>query len=532
MKLLIVDDEVRTRELLSGFIPWEELEIDEVKTARNGIAALELAREWIPDVVLCDVRMPKMNGIEFATHYRELAPASQIIFLSGFSDKEYLKSAINLKALTYIEKPINLEEVREAVASAVKLVQEDRKKRAEEQRLQAGFDSSLPFLRQEMVRKLITVPDSPHVLPALQSRETFLLPQEGPYTTLCAALFWNDSELPDDPTSVQERLLLQLNADPLLLSRKGLCGFDSFNWLVLIVPGAYGSSYREGREAIDQLIDRVRELAGSKIQIPFGIGVAAKNLEDLPQAYKSAFQAGQMQYYTNGQVPIFAETLSPTAALDIDWEANRRLREHLKRGELQEARSIIQNWTLHAYRHPDSDLMRLINTYFQYLLTIMDAAAQEGITEQSGDAERRYIWREIHRRPNLKALEEYVLSFLEPFSDLRQGGEESTGKLREIVRYIHAHFPEKGFTIRSIADNVGLSETYLCSYFKKQRGTTIKEYITEVRLERAKELLREKELKLFEVAVRLGFADANYFTTFFKRASGMTPTEYREKMAR
>ncbi|KRF10058.1 hypothetical protein ASG89_00470 [Paenibacillus sp. Soil766] len=84
-----------------------------------------------------------------------------------------------------------------------------------------------------------------------------------------------------------------------------------------------------------------------------------------------------------------------------------------------------------------------------------------------------------------------------------------------MIRYIHAHFHEKGFTIGAIAEHVNLSETYLCFYFKKQKGQTVKEFISEFRVEKAKELLREQELKLYDIATRLGLADANYFTTFF-----------------
>lgn len=102
--------------------------------------------------------------------------------------------------------------------------------------------------------------------------------------------------------------------------------------------------------------------------------------------------------------------------------------------------------------------------------------------------------------------------------------------MREIVRFIHAHFHEKGFGIQMISDQVGLSETYLCSFFKKQSGQTIKQYMTSVRLEKAKELLADQALKLYAIAQAVGFADANYFTTFFKKYAGCTPTEYRERL--
>lgn len=532
MRLLIVDDEERTRELLRNYLPWEEIGIDELETAKNGRAALDIASEWKPDIVLCDIKMPKMDGIEFAKEYRRSDPQCKIIFLSGFSDKEYLKSAIHVKALTYIEKPINLDEVRQAIEDALLLCKEEEQLNSEKRRLREHADRSVPFLRQEMVRKLIKQPQSVHIEQALQSAETFLLPAKGPYTVGVASLFWNASVIPEDPSGVQERMIRELSAlDP---ERTGgaIFGFDSFNWLVFVLPGDYDGSYRKERETIDRLADELRGIAGPDIDLCIGIGETARAIGDIPRAYDKAFQAGIMQFYREDPHPYFFQPQIRFGTLETDWEDVRNLREELRRGEIGKARERIRRHTARAMERKDRDLARVKDSYFRILLAILEAAVLQGITDQPEDTERRYIWREMDAIPTLSRLQAYVLSFLDPLDDKPDEGSPVPIKLREIVRYIHAHFHEKGFTIQAIADHVNLSETYLCSYFKKQRGQTLKEFITETRFERAKELLRDRELKLFEVAVRLGFADANYFATFFKRCAGCTPSEYRERIAK
>lgn len=533
MKLLIVDDEERTRELLRKYVPWDELGIVEVQTARNGQVALELALEWEPEIILCDVRMPKMNGIDFAKQYRKIDSNCKILFLSGFSDKEYLKSAIQLNALNYIEKPVNLDEVREAVLLAVQIKLDERRKRSEDRRLQAGFDRSLPFLRQEMVRKLISDPTSSHVRLALENEATFLLPRIGPYTVAAAPLYWDAEQLPEDPTSIQEGILYKLNTHVRMAKHRLISGFDSRNWLVIVIPGAYGSTYREHREVIEQLYDDLRSIVGEYIDIRLGVGEAVPHLEEVPFSYRTAVNMSIVQYYGNGSKPLFlSEYAGVSTPLETDWEEIRSLRNVLRKGELEEAKTVIRRLTERARKFCDLDIIRLKDNYFQYLLVILEAAAQQGIAEQAEEAERRYIWKEVDRIPCLDRLEEYVLSFLEPFREADNEEEQGSGKIREIVRYIHAHFHEKGFTIQAIANHVNLSETYLCSYFKKQRGETVKEFITLTRTEKAKELLRDRNLKLFEVAVRVGFHDANYFTTFFKRYVGCTPSDYRERISR
>lgn len=529
MKLLIIEDESRTRELLKQYVPWEEIGVSQVECAKNGLSAIDIASTLRPDIILCDVRMPKMNGIEFATAYRELDKVSKIIFLSAYSDKEYLKSAIHLKAFSYIEKPINLSEVQRTVEEAVRLCAEEKKKFQAAGFLQQDLDRSLSILRQEMVRKLVTDPSAGHATEALQSRDTFLLPVQGPYTVAAVSLFWVPPDHPDNPATVQEGILDMINRRAFFQTLKVLAGFDSKEFLVLLFPGYYGSSYRDGRETIERMQVEIQSIVGSTIEIRVGIGIA-QALLDIPTAYCQAIEASCLQFYGSGAAPIFSDTPRVSVPLTTDWEEIRQLREELRKGNIVKVKDSIKRWTQHARLALDPDIVRVKDTFFQMLLAIMETAIQLNLAERSQSAERRYIWKEIDRLPSLDLLEEYLLASVDSLDPELESEETGTKKLREIVQYTYAHFHEKGFGIHAISEHVKLSETYLCSYFKKQCGRTIKEFITETRLQKAKELLSDPDMKLFEVANRLGFADANYFTTFFKRNTGMTPTEYREKV--
>ncbi|MFD1179127.1 response regulator [Paenibacillus puldeungensis] len=530
MKLLIIEDESRTRELLKKYVPWEEIGISQVECAKNGLSAMDVASALHPDIILCDVRMPKMNGIEFATAYRKQDSVSKIIFLSAYSDKEYLKSAIHLKAFSYIEKPINLDEVRKTVEEAVRLCEEEKKNFQAVGFLQQDLDRSLSILRQEMVRKLITNPSAGHALEALQKEDTFLLPIHGPYTAVAVSLFWIPPDHPDNPVTVQETILDMINRHSFFQTLKVLAGFDSKEFLVLLFPGYFGSSYRDGRETIERIQAEIKNIVSSTIEIRVGVGGTAQALLDIPEAYQQAVEASCLQFYGSGASPIFSDAPRVSVPLVTDWEEIRHLREDLRTGNIEKVKASIGRWTQHARSALDPDIVRVKDTFFQMLLAIMETAIQLNLAERSQSAERRYIWKEIDRLPSLDLLEEYLLSSvdsLDPESDSEETGKK---KLREIIQYTHAHFHEKGFGIHAISEHVKLSETYLCSYFKKQCGRTIKEFITETRLQKAKELLCDPDMKLFEVASRLGFADANYFTTFFKRNTGMTPTEFREKV--
>lgn len=147
MNVLIVDDEKTTRQGLLNHIDWKKFDISEIREAQDGTDALELCKTYIPDIMISDIRMPIMNGIELCTNIRELYPECKIIFLSGYSDKEYLKSAIHLGVIHYVEKPIDLSEMEEAIGKAVRLHQMDRERNQGQ--------VSVEVVKQQLIASLI-----------------------------------------------------------------------------------------------------------------------------------------------------------------------------------------------------------------------------------------------------------------------------------------------------------------------------------------------------------------------------------------
>lgn len=148
--VLLVEDELETREGIKKYIPWKETGIDLLYEAANGLEALDLCESIHPNILLTDVRMPKMDGVQLATYVRERFADCTIIFLSGFTDKHYLKSAIRLGALNYIEKPVELEELKAVLSEAVQLHQRESRKKEEELLLQSMVTENLPLIMQKL----------------------------------------------------------------------------------------------------------------------------------------------------------------------------------------------------------------------------------------------------------------------------------------------------------------------------------------------------------------------------------------------
>ena len=150
--VLIADDEAMPRNVLQNYIPWEELSVTRVYLASDGVEALEQARRYRPELIISDIKMPHLNGLEMAAAVREFLPDCQFIFLSGYSDKEYLKGAIRLKAANYVEKPLNLEEITAAVREITTQLLSQEKPTAEELFFLGGHFPDRP-LNQEVFQE-------------------------------------------------------------------------------------------------------------------------------------------------------------------------------------------------------------------------------------------------------------------------------------------------------------------------------------------------------------------------------------------
>lgn len=161
--VLIVDDEAMPRKVLKEHLPWDSLGVTKIFQASDGLEAVEQARQCLPDIVISDIKMPHMDGIQMAAAIREFCPHCQFIFLSGYSDKEYLKGAIKLKAANYVEKPIDLEEIEQALSEVIKELDEQQKEESPDTRrilfsVETKIRTRRPILPFSRAARAISIP--------------------------------------------------------------------------------------------------------------------------------------------------------------------------------------------------------------------------------------------------------------------------------------------------------------------------------------------------------------------------------------
>lgn len=529
IRLIIVDDEKTTRNSLQEYISWNKLGIVHVFTAQNGLDALEMAKKTKPDILLTDIRMPKMDGIELAFKVRKLYPDCAIIFLSGYTDKEYLKKAIHLQAISYIEKPISIEEVKAVIRRTV----QERLKRAEENakeiKLRENLARSLPLIRREIAVELVKGEADPAEL-AEKYGEVFLnLPSAEFFTPVCLLVNWHPE--------VEEGTKISLKRDILdILSGKNfpkfsvcLAGFEDDEKIIIIFAGRCRQN--QTADILEQLIAaKFPRLSKGRFNLSAGIGPTVRSLANLPQSYRKAVAtAANTQFYARpGRIHTYR---GPTSArFQPEKELFQHFRAYLSRNERLRATELVEELTAKIRFTPEDNINRVKNIYFNLLLIIFEVARDRGFIYPYDENEKNYIWEEIEKIKTLSELSSYINLNIESVFSRMEGQNAVPNKTYEIMTYIKENYAAKDLSVQSIADHIYLSHTYLCAFFKKNTGKTINEYITEIRIEKAKELLREGKMKLYEIADHVGYTDPNYFSSLFKKHTGCTPSQFKEKI--
>lgn len=528
IKLLIVDDEENTRDGLREYMPWKKLGVDVVETAKNGLDALKIANKMEPDILLTDVKMPKMDGIELASRIRELFPECNIIFLSAYADKEYLKQAIQLKATSYIEKPVITKEIKSIILDTVLQCKNNTKKKAETIELMNSINESIPLVCQKVALELVKDHADVSMLSEKFHDVFSHFPFDGSYITAYISINWKSMLDNKTRDSIKQSILEFFSKSNCFNYPICLAGFNNVENIVLIVRVNDETYVNYTNNSFKQLLDKLMEISNGKVDFSIGMGLCVTNIGQISKSFHAAASASNMQFY-EGANKVFNHSQISSNHFKIENDFYDFFRNCLDSDRKDEASELVKKLTYDAGILKDNNIDSIKNIYFNLILIIYKIAMDRGFIDIFSENEKKYTWQEIDKITFLSELSEYILSNIDAIFSRMEEKDAISRKTYEIMKYIRENYSNKELSIHSIARHSYLTPTYLCAFFKKNAGKTLNEYITEIRMEKAKELLKDSRLKLYEVANRVGLSGANYFSTLFKKYTGYIPSEFREK---
>ncbi len=511
VQVLIVEDERSIRQGIANRIPWQELGVDSVLSAENAEEALKLTMQYPPDIIISDIRMPGMYGTELCRFYREKFPDIQIIFISGYSDKDYLRTAIDLQVIDYIEKPIDKEKLTAALRRAVLALGRARQQNtgliyslSREGNSAYLSDAGHFFLKgtsgtEEQLHYLFFIlqfPQGTH--PEVHS------PARDNADAADHALSDSLNSLKQQVPELLSPWMSDTEAARRIYLLAALCPWSDGMKESLARPLAEGLPcfVSLGDDACDapSLLRSFRAARDRLWQLSWR-GWNSFALSD----ENSALELPVLSPEDTGRfVRMIGDRKEADAILFADGLCSR----------LKSQRAPLNYEVRSAFIELDREISG-------------SAGKASGLRVPQNTAPGTPVPEELTDALTLKELRDYVCRHIRALCASEPEVPQQIVQVRQVLDLIEENLSDSELSIQRLSDAVFLSPAYLSTVFKKSTGLTIGQYLASRRVEKACELLENPEYKWYQIAGMVGYNDPDYFTRVFRRHTGMSPMDYR-----
>ncbi|KWX76397.1 AraC family transcriptional regulator [Paenibacillus riograndensis] len=525
VSLCIIDD---IRSVVDGLtaMSWEDQGIQVAGVSGNGEEGLKLITEVRPDLVITDIRMPRMDGLSMLRAVLEDNRSCKVILISGYADFEYAQQAVQLGAFDFVVKPFSEEDIMAAVLRAKAEILEERSRRLSLREMEIKLRESMPVLRQEYFTLLVSHRTS---WEQAAGRWEFLNIELNPRGFVVMLIEIDRFQEQVAELSIREVELIRFSllniTQETIAEYAGCAVFRARHNRYLAVMNDTGPvSPIEIAEQCCRNIERY-----TKFTVSVGVGGRVEETSELPDSYRQAHRALAHHLFTEGNAAIMYDDLHQTGSQEpLALEYKDELLLALRSGNAGRADAILSAiaetlHTLISRQNPD------------YLLSLYDELAASAIRTFYELVPYRDIqpliqkFRAVQGTAGLPlaSLQRQLLALCTEGAGLVRQNSLSEGQkvIYEAIDYIKSRLPED-ITVGECAAHVHLSASYFSSLFKKVTGMTVTQFTTSERIQKAKTLLIEGA-QVQEVASAVGYEERRYFSEMFKKITGQTPTEFR-----
>ncbi|OKP84525.1 response regulator [Paenibacillus sp. P32E] len=541
-KLILAEDEEDVREGIIAQIDWEHYGFEVVDQAENGREAADSIDRLLPDVVVTDIQMPFMNGLQLAEWIRSRHPNTKIIILTGYDEFEYAQKAIKLQIDEYILKPFSAQELIDVLLKVRVTIEAEIAEKENVFVLSEHYRKSLPVLREQFLSSLVS-----RRLPAAEIAE-----KSAEYGIELSGARFQASVIRVDyireggeetvatkrPVSLRDTGERNLQLFAVLNIAEEICQKHGFGKVFIYRDDVVLLSVSEDRdEAVITsrtyaILEEIRQNVQRflKLTVTAGSGTACHSPALLSHSFNDALQALDYRLILGNNRVIWIEDVESRVGrmLAYDELTQQSLIRTIKLGTLQELREVVDE----LFGGLDAALVST-QEYQIFLLeiitTILRVAKESGSEMSDFNGLGFSSLTEIQKFNNMGEAREWIIGVCSRLMDSIASERQSSYKqlIDQAKDYIRSHYEESDISIGRVCQHLHISTGYFSSIFKKEMKMTFVSYLLQIRLEAAKELLRSTELKAFEIAERIGFADPNYFSFCFRKKYGQSPKEYK-----
>lgn len=528
MKLLIVDDEEDVRNGIRTMIDWEGNGIEVVGEAEDGLQALQAARYWKPDILLMDIRMPEMNGLQVAETLKAEGHEAKSVLLSGYDDFSFARQALKFGVSEYLLKPCLPEDILGAVLKLKTEIRREREHRDLHASIQAMFDAQLPYLKERFLLKCLRgeLTAAENIEDGFASYRIAIPPRQA-----CAAIVTIDeygsfSDRVADGDLAYLQLAVRSAAEASVGSRRPLELVVDQEDLVLV--GHLGSATEEA-EWLDGLAAMQEELrARFGFTVSVGVGEACEDMRSLHRSYSEATQALEARFALGAGCLIRYRELaeSSPAATHYPLSEEKQLVQAVRHGNFDALDK--QTDAFFAALHPAS------REHVSRCCTALLLSLYHLVLEKRSNPDDLFprglaSVGDLLNVPTLRQMKDNVLKTASGVSRKINGRKPGHKTIEQAVAYIRLHYAGE-LSLETVASRVFVNPNYFCLLFKQETGIGFIDYVHKVRIEKACEHLDGRKYKAYEIAAMVGYANEKYFGQIFKKLTGMTPSQYRERV--
>ncbi|MBP1966438.1 response regulator transcription factor [Paenibacillus aceris] len=518
-KVAIVDDDPNVLRGMRKIIPWAELDLEFIGEEQDGQKGLELIRATCPDIVITDIYMPVLNGLDMIEKLREEGFQGKIIILSGYSDFEYARQAVRLDVDDYLSKPTSVEMLHTVMKKMIHRLEEEVIQKEKMDEVYKKLLSYEPFVTKEWIKSIVdgTYKESVYHERLLGMQPDYWL--NGKHLVIGIEILRDQRS---DQTSISDWNLLRFSvgnvANEVLQKEwpKSQIVELQTRYMAIILHGDREVPDEINQKRVNPLCQEMRECVERyvKVNILIGIGHVKDHWQRICESKTEAFLSIQTQ----------------AATVNSGWNETQLAFYHdfaqaIRNSKSSYAKELVNSYIVHLRDiklAPEEHLQQQTKEMWTILAyTLFDAGVVLNDIYPTNTLQN-----DLDKITSVIQFELWLNHIIDVILESRKYKDNLKHQkaMDTIIAYIHEHYTEE-ISLEELADIVSISKNYLCYIFKKVTGETFNQYLTRVRIEKAKEMILDGKWLVYEIAEKVGYKNIPYFSTLFKKITGHTPTD-------
>lgn len=536
--VLLVDDEALVREAISSNMAWEELGYELIGACKNGKEAMEFLKENRVDLVITDICMPFVDGLELSKFVFESYPDSRVIIISGYNEFEYAKKAVKYRVAEYVLKPVTMAELSEVLLNVRKTLFEEKIKKDSMKKLEVAYIKNLPILRTRYLNQMVNGIRKEELEEDIQLKLKELnISIEGKYYTGAIVMVEKTEEfllmMPEAKKDLPAFIIFNILEEMLAASANNIV-FQDLNNNTVILSGT--ESEEEHRQQFQKIFEECRGIVERNfgLGITIGIGKKVTALGKISRSYESAITALHYRFLYGVNRILDIRDFANRTSKNYDFnEEIKRLVTAIKINSANEINEILAEMKELSRKYLISQ-SRVYAVLQNLIVSVNHLLENANVLKENLEEKQEEILQRLYGEETLDDIDMVMGNYCLYIGELLSEQREGSGKKQAIlaVEYIEKNYANPELTLQSICNDLAISTSYFSTIFKNYTGETFIEALTKKRMNKSMELLANTSMKIYEIAERVGFSDPHYFAITFKKYTGMTPKEYAKERRR